>query len=400
MAADGAEVEVEYLRAECERLRKDRDIARRERQDAEATLESESSVRLRLLAETLSVEIKERFLKSLKNALWTATLLIGIASAGGLWKLSDIVSAKIDEKVKEKEEDVAQLRQHFIQSVIEFERQAKNSLTEIQQAKAQIAKESDQATGDIRQARAKVLLEVDSSGSAAWFGTVGDNVAAIAGSRAGQLAYEDGTTESGAFSTRFQRALQNAYADINRDGRVSIGEAEASTRTLLKRDGFDQVPTIAGAAKDAVALFSSNKMLAGPQYKKVIAVVVGINKYAQPNSILRGAVNDAKGFARLLEQRDGALFAESRVSLLTDDRATYSAISAALSAMRPQVGKDDLVIFYFSGHVATIGEGSDIHKVMYATDGEFGKRGYLRIDEVVKSLGAFGAKHALMVVDG
>ena len=165
MSEQNVEAELKFLREECERLRKERDLARKEQQDAAASSENESSIRLKLLAESLSREVKDRFLGSLKNALWAATLLIGIATAGGLWKLSDIVAARVDEKIKEKEKDVAQVRQQIIQAVVDFERQAQKSLEDIEKLRTQVARESDQATGEIRQAKARILsLEISSQG--------------------------------------------------------------------------------------------------------------------------------------------------------------------------------------------------------------------------------------------
>ncbi len=289
---EGANSELEFLRAECERLRKERDQARKERQDAEATLESESSARLKLLAEALSREIRDRFLGTLKNALWAVTLVMGIATAGGLWKLSDIVSASIDEKIKEKEQDVALIRQQIITSVVNFERQAQKSLEDIEKLKVQVQKESEQATGEIRQAKARALsltfsaegdkvtvtaAATEGSGTQTWFGEIGDKVVAVAGSKADQFAYDDGT--SGAFSSRFQRYLQDPAADLNKDGQISIEEAATLTTDALSRDAFDQSPTVAGNATE-IALFASNMPAAASQnYRTVHAVVVGINKY-------------------------------------------------------------------------------------------------------------------------
>ncbi len=75
-------------------------------------------------------------------------------------------------------------------------------------------------------------------------------------------------------------------------------------------------------------------------------------------------------------------------------------IEAAIAALGEKVGEDDLAIFYFSGHVATVGEGHEAKKVMYPTDGDFDKGGYIRVDDVVKSFGALGAKNSLVVIDG
>lgn len=415
MSDQNVESELKFLREECERLRKERDLARKEQQDAAASSENESSIRLKLLAESLSRDVQDRFLGSLKNALWAATLLIGIATAGGLWKLSDIVTARVDEKIKEKEKDVAQVRQQIIQSVVDFERQAQKSLEDIEKLRAQVARESDQATGEIRQAKARILsLEISSqgekvtisaaapegSGISAWFGNVTGGVAAVAGSQADKYGFEDGKTQSGAFSVRFQRALKDPAADINQDGLISIAEAAAFTRTALKRDNFDQSPTVAGQANDIVLFSTSSPKPGSQKYKAVYAVVVGINKYRQAGADLRGAVNDAKGFVRLLESKERGLFGISNITLLTDDQATTGSINNSIVALRSKVTKDDLVVFYFSGHVASVGKEKDVSKVMYPTDGDFQKGGYLRISEMVEKMNGLGAKHALVIVDG
>jgi hypothetical protein len=415
MPEKSVESELEFLRMECERLRKERDLARQERQASEIALESESSVRLKLLAESLSKDIQGRFLGDLKNALWAATLFIGIATAGGLWKLSDIVTARVDDKIKEKEQDVAQIRQQIIKSVVDFERQAQKSLEDIEKLRTQVAKESDQATGEIRQAKARVLsLEISSqgesvtasaaasegSGITAWFGSVSASVVAVAGSQADKYGFDDPKTESGAFSHRFQGALQDPSADTNRDGQISVAEAVVFSRSALKRDGFDQSPTVAGNAGD-VALFSSSKSKPSPEkYKTVFAIVVGINKYKPQGADLRGALNDARGFVSLLERKERQLFAQQRIELLTDEKATTEGIKNAISGLRNKVSKDDLVIFYFSGHVATIGKDRERKKVLFPTDGDLEKGGYLSVSEVVEKLGAVGAKNSLVVVDG
>ena len=407
--------EVEFLRQECDRFRKERDLARKDREDATQAEESESSIRLKLLSESLSREVKERFVGSLKSVLWVATLLIGVATAGGLWKLSDIVTARVDEKIKEKEQDVALLRQQIIKSVVDFERQAKKSLDDIETLKIQVARESEQATGEIKQAKARILaFEISSeggtvtvaasapegSGVAAWFGAVAGTTAAVAGSQADGVGYDDPKTKSGAFSWRFQQALQDANADTNGDGQVSVAEAVTFTRNRLKQDGFDQSPTVAGQTSK-IALFSTTKALKGTEkYKVVHGVVVGINKYRQTGADLRGAVNDARGFIRLLESKDRTLFDASSVSTLLDEQATTTNIKSAIDALRGKATKDDLVVFYFSGHITSVGKGKNISKIIFPTDGDIQKGSYIRISDIVESMSKVGAKNALVVVDG
>lgn len=408
--------EVEFLRQECDRLRKERDVARREREEAAQTEESASSIRLKLLSESLSKEVRERFIGSLKNALWVATLLLGIATAGGLWKLSDMVAARVDEKIKEKEQDVAQIRQQIIKSVVDFERQAKKSLDDIETLKSQVARESAQATGEIRQAKARVLaLEAPSaadsratgaaavsegSGAAAWFGAVTGTTAAVAGSQADRPGFDDGNKKAGAFSLRFQQALQDPGADTDQDGQVSIAEAVTFTRNRLKQDNFDQSPTVAGQASE-IALFSTTTAAAGSEkYKVVHAVVVGVNRYRQVGVGLLGAVNDAEGFIRLLQSKDRGLFGTSVIKDLVDEQATAANIKDAINELRGRATKDDLVVFYFSGHTTSVDKGKSIAKVIFPTDGDMQKGNYIQISDIVESMSRVGAKNALVVVDG
>ena len=407
--------EIEFLRQECDRLRKERDLARKEWEDAEQVVESASSIRLKLLSESLSREIKERFVGSLKSALWVATLLLGIATAGGLWKLSDIVSARVDDKVKEKEQDVAQIRQQIIKSVVDFERQAKKSLDEIETLRARVARESDQATGEIRQAKARILsFEISSegnkvtvsaaapegSGVAAWFGLVAAKTAAVAGSQADKYGFEDSKTQSGAFSLRFQRALLDPRADTNQDAQISVAEAVAFTSKTLKEDNFDQLPTVAGQA-DGIALFSTAKAGHGVEkYKTVHAVVVGVNRYRQSDVDLRGAVNDAQGFVDLLRKKERGLFKETSITTLIDYEATTENIRNAMDVLRGKASKDDLVVFYFSGHIASIDREKKVSKILFPTDGDIEKGRYIRISDVVEMMSKVGAKNALVVVDG
>jgi Caspase domain len=411
--------EVEFLRQECDRLRKERDLARKEREDAAQAEESESSIRLKLLSESLSREIKERFVGSLKSTLWVATLLLGVATAGGLWKLSDIidnrVGARIDEKIKEKDQDVAQIRQQILKSVVDFERQAKKSLDDIETLRAQVARESDQATGEIRQAKARILaFEVSSGGSkitvsatapegsgvATWFGIVAGNTAAVAGSQADKYGFDDAKSQSGAFSLRFQRALLDPRADTNQDEQISVTEAVTFTRNILKEDRFDQSPTVAGQANE-ITLFSTTKSIQGSEkYKTVHAVIVGVSRYSHATADLRSAVNDAKGFTRLLENKDRGLFGVSNITTLLDEQATRANIWNAVSTLHQQASKDDLVVFYFSGRVASIDKDKEVSKVIFPTDFDIEKGNYIMVREVVEIMGKVSAKHALVVVDG
>ena len=77
------------------------------------------------------------------------------------------------------------------------------------------------------------------------------------------------------------------------------------------------------------------------------AVLVGIAQYQQADANLRLPVSDAKAVAAIYEARG------AHVTTLYDRQATRSQILKTLSAVLSQAGKDDTVLFFFSGHGGT-----------------------------------------------
>jgi Caspase domain len=76
------------------------------------------------------------------------------------------------------------------------------------------------------------------------------------------------------------------------------------------------------------------------------AVIVGINKYEDANlEELRGAENDAQEVMERLKGDDYAIDA-----FLKGSDATFLAVRDALSSLLYRIDKQDLALFYFSGH--------------------------------------------------
>jgi hypothetical protein len=423
MNDDEVAAELSFLREECNRLRQERDFARAELKASGDSAESESALRLKLLSESLSREIRERLLSTVRSVLWIATLLVGVATAGGLWKLSDIVSARVDDKVREKEGDLAQLRQQIIKSVVDFERQARTSLDDIVRLKAQVARESETATGEINEAKARVLtFELSSGGSTltvsptaptgdkvtTWFANVGDMTVGVAASQADHFAFDDGANKAGAFSLRFRRALADPASDTNHDGVISVNEAVRQATTALRRDKFEQTPTLVGRG-EAIELFSSAHVSQRQRYKVVHAVIVGINRYQGAVPALYSAANDANGFASLLKEGPNPLFESSDVKLLLDEMATAANIKAAVQSLCKRTRPDDLIVFYFSGHTPSVrtqrspsGEPLDLpmEKVLFPNDGNFETGSFIKIGEIVDVMNRAKARNALIIIDG
>lgn len=104
-----------------------------------------------------------------------------------------------------------------------------------------------------------------------------------------------------------------------------------------------------------VHLFVSLLLLTGwyaPPPGTTYAVVVGIADYEQLTNLtgdLRFADSDARQVADFLRSKAGGQLPASQLRVLTNQRATQSAIEQALTIFQ-QATPADRIIFYFSGH--------------------------------------------------
>lgn len=80
------------------------------------------------------------------------------------------------------------------------------------------------------------------------------------------------------------------------------------------------------------------------------ALLIGVNNYPVLGEEYKlwGCVNDAQLVGSVLRDRFG--FPDDRITYLLDDKATEAAIRAQMQALAERVGKDDVVVFHFSGH--------------------------------------------------
>ena len=78
------------------------------------------------------------------------------------------------------------------------------------------------------------------------------------------------------------------------------------------------------------------------------ALLAGVSTYKNPSSDLDGVQYDTPHMRDMLINDCG--YSSSRITSLQDGQATKSAIRQALIQMSSRAGKDDTVVFYFSGH--------------------------------------------------
>jgi uncharacterized caspase-like protein len=78
------------------------------------------------------------------------------------------------------------------------------------------------------------------------------------------------------------------------------------------------------------------------------ALLIGVSTYKDPANNLDGVQYDVPHMRDMLINDCG--YSSSRITTMEDSKATKSAIRAALIQMSSRAGKDDTVVFYFSGH--------------------------------------------------
>jgi hypothetical protein len=78
-------------------------------------------------------------------------------------------------------------------------------------------------------------------------------------------------------------------------------------------------------------------------------LLVGLNRYPDPDHSLKGCINDVRQVSELLHSRFG-FAADGSIRLLTDERATTAAIIDRLHWLLDGARAGDVLVFHYSGH--------------------------------------------------
>lgn len=409
---DEAKKEITHLRQEIDRVRKERDALRKDIEERQSYLSAE----LKVLSAKLSKEIQNDFYQSVSKFIWIVGILVIIATAGGFWKLSDLITNRINAKIDEKEKDIQKLKDQVFDVLLDFRIQASAAIEEVAKRRKTVAEESVIAISEIRSKALAVQKQVDASGKMIvsvasrdkypWFGEIPSDVIGIAGSafeQYGADVFFSGTA-MGAFSYFFQKALRDKNADKDGDGKVSFLEAIESTRIALKKSAYSQEPVIVGIEQN-LSLFSIEKVsktekLAG----KMLALLIGINTYEMGTN-LQGAVNDVLGFQKLLENRSYFLISDVVIHTLLDNKATLSNIQKELKWLHQDSTFEDVVLFYFSGHISVIPfitkkQDAETTKILVPHDFRDKEERFIAVPDIVKELDQVNARNKIIIVDG
>jgi hypothetical protein len=392
---DTVQHEVERLRSEIDRLRRERDAYRADLDRGEAHV----SASLKALSAQLSKEIKEDFYGTVTRMLWIVGILVAVATAGGFWRMSDIITTRVNEKVDQKEKALQRLSDQLIDdfakikvNVAEKEKELERLSEQMREEISTFRREADEQRRKVRMVSEQVVTEmrsrvleisyvVDSSGRPSTVLTQPEpareakkqretdlppGVTRVFPSGPDQYGYEsliDGES-AGVFLYYFSKALLDPVADVDGDGKVSLQEAVLAARESLKKGGFEQDPDIVGPGT-SVALFTLRKVSRVERPSgKVFAVLVGINEYSGGIPSLNGAVNDVFRFSKLLANRSHLLASEAVCHVLTDREATREHIEKEMQWLYTDSSSDDVVMFLFSGHATDIPDAKHKKKKM------------------------------------
>ena len=156
---------------------------------------------------------------------------------------------------------------------------------------------------------------------------------------------------NGVQAPAFAATAQNLSA-AGTDGQEPI-RSEKDLEKLIPAERSIQTETASMHDID----FSENEMVENTGAKpKLFALIIGINDYDAELKLdqekvsfprLRGCVNDAGKIKAMLEQDD---YFEKNILLITDKEATKPAIAKAFRDHLGKAGKNDVALFYFSGH--------------------------------------------------
>lgn len=104
-------------------------------------------------------------------------------------------------------------------------------------------------------------------------------------------------------------------------------------------------------------------MSSSPDSRNRWALLIGINEYPflGLQSYLKGCLNDVEVMSKALV--DQFRFPQENLTILRNRQATQAGIRAAMNAFAERIGKDDVVVFHYSGHGSRMrdlkGEGED-----------------------------------------
>jgi len=135
-----------------------------------------------------------------------------------------------------------------------------------------------------------------------------------------------------------------------------------------------------------------------PFYRKSFALVVGINDYSAAGSkwnSLDYAKGDAKAVSKMLKSLGFDV-----IELYDKDATRANIIDGLQTNIADQIGEEDRVIFFFSGHGDTRARSGEDYGYIIPYDASKGYSSYIAVDEIAKCSRMLSkCKHQLFIID-
>ncbi len=151
-------------------------------------------------------------------------------------------------------------------------------------------------------------------------------------------------------------------------------------------------------SKEASVRVFSQARIRKPRF---IALVAGINRFANPDIKLRYAKSDAEAIADVLrKQVSPALFSKTEITLLTDNDAKVGKLRNAMDRIKNTVRAEDVVVIYIASH----GEIREGRYYLLTADTDYLmtedlKKTCLTGEEIQERLGEIPASKKLLMLD-
>jgi hypothetical protein len=194
---------------------------------------------------------------------------------------------------------------------------------------------------------------------------------------------------------------ENGVREITINGKpVRIGADSAFWAEVAPKAGLDTISIVAvdnaGHRAEKTLIMSSSRKPSTPDFLsfKNYALIIGIDEYKGKWPPLENAVRDAKAVAEVLAKK----FNFEKVHTLYNQEATRDRILSTLEYLAKNVGPDDNLLIYFSGHGR---KEPPLNKGYWvpvdATEKSIGR--YISNREIQDYLASMSARHVLLVAD-
>ena len=180
-------------------------------------------------------------------------------------------------------------------------------------------------------------------------------------------------TDRGGGIGRIEWRINGVTAGVDQAPAAQAGQPVRVTRNLALDIGANAIEVVAYNSANLVASVPTRISVttqvaappASPQVTapsapaalakpRLVALVAGINDYAEKRIKLRYSVPDANEIARGLKEASGDLYESVEIRLLTDAKVTRRGLDAAFTEIGSKTKVSDVFVLYLAGHGKTV----------------------------------------------